>query len=400
MAAYRYEAVDATGRVVSGLLQADTARHARTQLRAQGLLPSAVDAVGASDAQRSGRRRVATGELTLLTRQLATLLDSGLTVADALDALLDETADPAAREVIAGVKAEVSAGRDLAGALKTFPRAFPDFYGALVHAGEQSGALPTVLQHLADYMEAAAALKHKTALALLYPALVAIVAFAIVSGLLVYVVPQVAQVFNQSNQALPVLTRVVIGVSEFLKVTWPYLAAALALGAIGARTALRRHEIRKRWHGFLLKAPAIGTLVRAANIARFAATLAILVRGGVPLLAALGPAGRVVTNAMLSDAIADAATRIAEGSTFSRALHAANVFPPLLVHLVASGEATGDLARMLEHAARLETQTLERRLAVFVTLLEPAMILTMGALVLVIVLAILMPIVEMNQLVR
>jgi general secretion pathway protein F len=321
-------------------------------------------------------------------------------VADALDALLDETADAAAREVIAGVKAEVAAGRDLAGALKTFPRAIPDFYCALVHAGEQSGALPTVLQHLADYMEMAAALKHKTALALLYPALVAIVAFAIVSGLLAYVVPQVAQVFNQSNQSLPMLTRVVVGVSEFLKVTWPYLAAALALGGFAARTALRRHEIRKRWHGFLLKTPAIGTLVRAANTARFAATLAILVRGGVPLLAALGPAGRVVTNAVLRDAIADAATRIAEGSTFSRALHAANVFPPLLVHLVASGEATGDLARMLEHAARLETQTLERRLAVFVTLLEPAMILTMGALVLVIVLAILMPIVEMNQLVR
>jgi general secretion pathway protein F len=400
MAAFRYEALDSAGRVVNGLMQADTPRHARTQLRAQGLMPSAVDAVGAESVQRTLRLRVASGELTLLTRQVATLLESGLTILDSLSALADEASSPVTREVIAGVKGEVAAGRDLAGALSVYPKVFPDFYRALGHAGEQSGALPTVLPHLADYLESAAALKQKTALALLYPTLVAVVACAIVSGLLVYVVPQVAQVFEPSHQALPLLTRIITGTSDFLHAAWPYLVVAVATFAIAAHIALRSPHVRKRWHALLLATPLLGPLVRAANTARFAGTLAILVRGGVPLLQALVPASRVVTNLVLRDAVGDAAARVSEGATFARALRSSAASPPLLGHLVASGEATGNLARMLERAARLQTQMLERRLAILVTVLEPAMILLMGAFVLLIVLAILMPIVGMNQLVK
>ena len=401
MGAFRYEALDAAGRVVSGLLQADTPRQARSQLRAQGLLPSVLDPVGTrNDVGRAWRRRIPPAQLSLITRQMATLLESGLTLEHALAALIEEAADPRSREVLAGVRAEVTAGVDFAGALGAFPGSFPDFYRALVHGGEQSGALPTVLQHLADYLDARQAMKQKTALALLYPVLVAVVAVVIVSGLLMYVVPQVVQVFQSSRQTLPLLTRTVIGASELLRAAWPYLAAIAVAGFVAARAALRRSAVERRWHALLLRNPGYGALARSADTARFASTLAILIGGGVPLLAALASGARVMTNAVLRSAVTDAAARVSEGASLARALAATRAFPPLLVHLVASGEASGRLQRMLERAAKLENQALERRLAVFLTLLEPIMILVMGGVVLLIVLAILMPIISMNQLVR
>lgn len=398
MAAFRYEALDATGRVVSGLLQADTPRHARSQLRAQGLLPSVLDPVQHSRGGR--RRRISSAELVLITRQLATLLESGLTLEQTLAALIEETAGAPGREVLAGVKAEVTAGVDFAGALAAFPASFPDFYRALVQGGEQSGALPTVLQHLADYLDMRQAMKQKTALAILYPALVALVAIVIVTGLLMYVVPQVVQVFQHSRQALPLLTRAVIGVSDFLRAAWPYLAVIAVLVLAGGRIALRRAAPAHRLNAVLLRLPGIGGLIRSADTARFASTLAILLGGGVPLLSALSSAARVVGNSVLRVAVNDCATRVSEGASLARALAAARVFPALLVHLVASGEASGRLQRMLERAASLENQAFERKVAVFLTLLEPIMILVMGAIVLLIVLAILMPIISMNQLVR
>ena len=401
MAAFRYEALDATGRVVSGLLQADTPRHARTQLRAQGLLPSTLDPVSNRTSARAGwRRRISSAELSLLTRQIATLLDSGLTIEQTLAASIEQASDLTTREVLAGVKAEITAGLDLAGALAVYDASFPDFYRALVRGGEQSGALPTVLHHLADYLDTRQAMKQKTALALLYPGLVALVAILIVIGLLMYVVPQVVQVFQHSRQALPFLTRALIALSEFLQVAWPYLAATLIGGSIAVRMALRRPALRRRWHLLLLRIPGLGAVIRGSDTARFASTLAILVRGGVPLLAALGSGAQVMTNEALREAVQDAIARVREGTSLARSLGATRVFPPLLVHLVASGEASGRLREMLERAARLETQTLERRLAVFLTLLEPMMILVMGAIVLFIVLAILLPIISINQLVR
>jgi general secretion pathway protein F len=257
-----------------------------------------------------------------------------------------------------------------------------------------------VLQHLADYLDARQALKQKTGLALLYPALVAIVAVLIVAGLLVYVVPQVVQVFEHSKQELPRLTRALIASSDFLRGSWPYLAVVALGGFVAARLVLRRDAARRRWHGLLLRLPGAGPLASGIDVSRFASTLAILVRGGVPLLAALASASRVVTNAVLRAAVEQAIERVREGTSLARALEETRAFPPLLIHLVASGEASGKLAQMLERAAFLETQSLERRLAVYLTVLEPAMILVMGAIVLLIVLAILLPIIEINQLVR
>ena len=401
MEAYRYEALDAAGRMVSGVVQADTARQARTQLRAQGLLPSAVDLVRARErALQPWARGISSDELSLVTRQMATLLASGLTMEQSLTALIEEAAAPMTREVLGGVKAEITAGLSLAGALGTYSKSFPDFYRALVHGGEESGALPTVLQHLADYLDARQALKQKTGLALLYPILVSIVAVSIVTGLLVFVVPQIVQVFQQSRQSLPLLTRALILVSDFLRSVWPYLVLAAAGTLVGARLALRRAGPRRQWDSLLLSAPWLGALIRSVNTSRFASTLAILVGGGVPLLSALNSGARVMTNTVMREAIEGAIERVREGESLSRALGATRVFPPLMVHLVASGEVSGRLEQMLQRAAQLETQALERRLAVFLTLLEPVMILVMGGIVLMIVLAILLPIIEINQLVH
>ncbi|MEX0637724.1 MAG: type II secretion system F family protein, partial [Burkholderiales bacterium] len=318
----------------------------------------------------------------------------------ALAALIEEAEVPATRAALAGVKAEVMAGASLAAALGSYARSFPEFYRALVRGGEDSGALATVLQHLADYLDARQALRQKTGLALLYPMLVGVVALAIVTGLLVYVVPQVVQVFQQSRQALPLLTRALIGLSDFLRAAWPVLLLVVVAAATTANVALRRPAARRRWHALLLGLPWLGALLRGVDTSRFASTLAILVAGGVPLLGALASAARGMGNMVMREAVERAIERVREGVSLARALGETRAFPPLLVHLVASGELSGKLEQMLNRAARLETQALERRLAVFLTLLEPVMILALGAAVLLIVLAILLPIIEINQLVR
>jgi len=401
MEAFRYEALDAAGRTVSGVVQADTPRQARSQLRAQGLLPSAINLVRARErARQPWARGISSDELSLVTRQMATLLASGLTMEQCLSALIEEASAPMTREVLGGVKSEITAGLSLAGALGSYDRSFPDFYRALVHGGEESGALPTVLQHLADYLDARQALKQKTTLALLYPVLVTLVAVSIVTGLLVFVVPQIVQVFQQSRQSLPLLTRALIGLSDFLRGAWPYIAVGLIGGVAALRLALRRDAPRRSWHSLMLRTPWLGALIRGVNTSRFASTLAILVGGGVPLLSALNSGARVMTNMVMREAIEGAIERVREGESLARALSATGVFPPLMVHLVASGEVSGKLEQMLQRAAQLETQALERRLAVFLTLLEPVMILVMGGVVLLIVLAILLPIIEINQLVH
>ena len=401
MEAFQYQALDAAGRTVSGVVQADTARQARMQLRAQGLLPSRIGQVNArARAGQTWARGISAAELSMVTRQLATLLASGLTMEQALNALIEAATEPTTREVLTGVKIEVTAGSSLAGALGAYQKSFPDFYRALVHGGEESGALPTVLQHLADYLDARQALKQKTGLALLYPILVTIVALAIVTGLLVYVVPQVVQVFQQSRQTLPLLTRALIAVSDFLRGAWPYIVVLIVAGIVAGRMALRRDAARRSWHAMLLRMPLLAPLIRGVNTSRFASTLAILVGGGVPLLSALASAARVMTNMVLREAVERAIERVREGASLARALGETRAFPPLLIHLVASGEVSGKLEQMLARAAHLETQALERRLAVFLTLLEPVMILVMGGVVLMIVLAILLPIIEINQLVQ
>ena len=405
MAAFRYEAYDAAGRLQKGVLEADTARQLRGRLREQGLLVAAVEALNDAALSDSGsglrwQRRLSGAQLSLITRQFATLLAAGLPVEQTLNALIEQAETDYQRQVLAGVRGEVLAGHPLARALQKYPRVFPELYVTLVQSGEQSGRLAEVMERLADYTESHQALRQKVGLAFVYPAIVTLVAGAVVLGLLTYVVPQVVNVFQNTNQALPWLTVALIGVSDFLRATWWLLLAALAAAIFAARRALARPGPRLRFHRWLLRLPLVGTMVRGVNSAQLASTLGILVGSGVPLLAALQAGAGVVANLPMRAAVEDAARRVREGGSLSRALAGSRLFPPMLVHMIASGEASGRLVHMLERAAEQQSREMENRVMGLTSLLEPLLIVLMGAVVLVIVLAILLPIFEMNQLVR
>ncbi len=405
MAAFRFEAYDAAGRLQKGVQEADTARQLRAKLREQGLLVASVEALTEAAVEGGGgrftwQRRLSGAQLSLITRQFATLLAAGLPVEQTLNALIEQADTDYQRHVLAGVRGEVLAGHTLARSLQKYPRVFPDLYVTLVAAGEQSGRLGEVMERLADYTESHQALRQKVGLAFVYPAIVTLVAGAVVLGLLTYVVPQVVSVFANTNQTLPWLTRALIGLSDFLRASgWLWLIA-IGVAVWAARRALRQPGPRLRFHRWLLRLPLVGTMVRGVNSAQLASTLGILVGSGVPLLAALQAGAGVVGNLPMRHAVEEAARRVREGGSLSRALAASRLFPPMLVHMIASGESSGRLVHMLERAAEQQGREMENRVMGLTSLLEPLLIVVMGGVVLVIVLAILLPIFEMNQLVR
>ena len=404
MGAYRYEAVDGAGKARRGLLEADSPRQARDRLRGEGLFPTAIDAAGGDGGAGGGdvreRLRLPPAQVALATRQLATLARSGMPLDQALGAVGEQADDARAGALYAALRTEVAAGEPLAGALGRRPRTFDDLYCGLVGVGAETGRLAEVLERLADYLEAREALKQKFTLALIYPALVTLIAFAVIAVLLVYVVPQVVSVYQQSRQTLPWLTQALIAASGFFRATWWAWLAGAALGALAFAVANRRPAFRARWHKALLGVPGLGRLVVAVDTARFASTLAILVGSGAPLLRSLDAARDVVWALPLRRAAGNAADLVREGVSVARALKEQRVFPPVLTHLVANGEASGQLAAMLERAAGELEREAERRLTWFAALLQPALIVAMGAVVLVLVLAVMLPIVSMNQLIR
>lgn len=402
MAAFRYEAYDAAGRLRKGVQEADTARQLRARLRERGLAVANVAPVaelGRAAAPR-WRRGLSAPQLSLVTRQFATLLGAGLPVEQTLNALIEQADGDHARQVLAGVRGEVLAGFSLARALQKFPREFPDLYVTLVAAGERSGRLAEVMERLADYVESRQALRQKIGLAFIYPAIVTVVAGAVVLGLLAYVVPQVVNVFQSTHQTLPWLTRALIAASDFMRASgWLWLFGLAAAGW-GASRLLRHPPRRMRVHRALLRLPVAGALIRGVNSAQLASTLGILVGSGVPLLDALHAGAGVVRNLPMREAVERAARTVREGGSLSRALGAAGLFPPMLVHMIASGEASGRLAHMLERAAIQQGREMESRVMGLTSLMEPLLIVAMGGVVLIIVLAILLPIFEMNQLAR
>jgi len=401
MPAFRYEASTPSGQVESGLLEADSARAARTLLRERGLVPLTVDGVAGGVGQPSSwRARLTQADLAIVTRQLAGLLSARLPLEQALNAVIEQAENERVRERFAAVRSEVVAGHGIAAALGRFPRDFPEVYRALIAAGEQSGDLAVVMSRLADWVESRSALTQRVTMAFLYPGIVTAVALLVIVGLLTYVVPQVVGVFVQTRQKLPFLTVALIAASDFLRAWWWLLAAALGAAALGARALLAQPAIRLRWDARLLQVPVIGRMVRGLNTARFASTIAILANGGVPLLRALEAGAQTLGNQALRRTVDEAIGRVREGASLARALAAQGRFPPMLVHLIASGEATGNLPAMLERAAALQAQEVERRTMTLTGLLEPVLILAMGGIVLIIVLAVLMPIIEINQLVR
>ncbi len=399
MSAFRWEAVDAQGRLRHGLLDADTARAARDRLRADGLTPTAVESAP-DRGDPLAQTRLPADQVALSTRQLATLTQSGMPLDQALSAVAEQADHPKATRIFTALRTHIATGESLPIALARFPRTFSPLYRGLVAAGSETGRLPDVLERLADYLEARAALRQKFTTALIYPVLVTLIALAVIAVLLTYVVPQVVSVYQQSRQTLPWLTQALIATSDFFRATaWLWLA--LIVGGIVAFTlAYRRVVFRARVHAFLLKVPGLGKLLRSLDTARFASTLAILVASGAPLLRSLDAASEVVRMMPLARAAKAAAALVREGVSLSRALKEQNVFPPVLIHLVGNGERSGSLAPMLERAAGELEREAERRLVWVTALIQPALIVAMGAIVLVLVLAIMLPIVTMNQLVR
>jgi general secretion pathway protein F len=404
MPAFRYEAVDARGKPRRGQADAETARHLRDRLRGEGLYPTAIDPVSASAAGAAEgarrRTRLPPGLVALATRQLATLVRAGMPLDQALGAVAEQADDARATRIFVALRAQVAAGESLAGALAQWPRTFSELYRGLTAVGAETGKLADVLARLADYLDAREALKQKFTLALIYPALVTVIALGVIVVLLVYVVPQVISVYQQSRQALPWLTQALIAASDFVRATAWFWLAAILVALVAFALANRRAAFRARWQAMLLRAPVAGRLARAIDTARFASTLAILVGSGAPLLRALDAAREVVWALPIRAAAGEAAALVREGVSLARALKEQNVFPPVLVHLVGNGEASGQLAPMLERAADELERESERRLTWFAALLQPALIVLMGAIVLVLVLAVMLPIVSMNQLIR
>jgi general secretion pathway protein F len=399
--AFRYDAVSADGGSVSGVIESDSARQARAQLRDRGLLPITVDPVSDADLTRGkaiATRRTVFGpyQLALITRQFATMLDAGLTVEHALTAVADQCATRAERETLAAVRSDVLAGMSLSAAFGN--AGFAPLYCALIAAGERSGRLTTVIGKLADYLERRHDTRSRVLHALIYPAVVAMVAMAVVAALLGYVVPQLIAVFESTRQVLPWPTRALIAVSNFVRTTWWLWLAGIATLVAGYAWARRVPGLHERVQALALRLPLVGNMLLLADSARFASALSILSASAVPILAALEAAQATLVSIPLRRAVATAAQAVGEGVPLSAALKAAGRFPPLIIHLIANGEATGSLDKALDAATRAAESELNGRTNVAMALIEPALIVTLGLFVLAVVIAVLLPVIEINQL--
>jgi general secretion pathway protein F len=404
MGAYQYVAVDPGGKEHRGVLEGDTPRHVRQLLRERQLLPVEIAEVEArerkSHRQFSLFKGISGLDLALLTRQLATLVKAGLPLEEALLAVSEHTEKPRLRSIILGVRAKVLEGHTLASGLDDFPHAFPTVYRATVMAGEQAGQLDSVLDRLADYTESRHGLRQKVVQAMVYPILLTFIATFIITVMLIFVVPKVVGVFETTGQQLPVMTRILIAISNFVQNWWFLLIAGIAAGVFAATRLLRQEHIRRRVHYWLLRAPIFGRVTRGLNTARFTRTLSILTASGVPALEALRISASVIANLPMRSAVEAAAVRVREGGAIGRSLSQSKLFPPMSVHLISSGEASGELDSMLERAANHQESEMDSLLATMLSVLEPLLIVIMGLVVLAIVMAILLPIFQINQLVR
>ncbi len=407
MTAYRYRALNSEGKLVRGVLEGDSERHIRTQLRGQSLRPVEV---GVANKQPAGGKstsrfsflqsRISAGDLALLTRQLATLVLSNLPLDEALQAAAQQSRSGRIKGMLLQVRSRVSEGHTLAYAMGEFPQVFNEMYRAMVNAGEHAGYLGPVLEQLADYTEQRQYTGQKLKMAMIYPFILMGVAIAVVVALMVFVVPELVGIFAHSKRELPLLTRGLIASSDFFRIYGIWLLLGLVMLGFVFRQLLRNPQRKKRWHGLLLRTPGLSRLLIALDTARFASTLSILMASGVPLLESLRIAGQVLTNLVLREDSEVVAGHVQEGSSLHRALEQSGRFPPMMVHMVASGEASGELETMLERSATNQERELEMTLGTMMSLFEPLMVVFMGGMVLTIVLAILLPIFDLNTMVK
>ena len=405
MGAFEYTALDSSGREKKGVIEGDAPRQVRQQLRDQGLMPLEVQEV----AQREtvGRKRstlfkrgISPTDLALITRQLATLVRAALPLEECLRAVAQQTDRPRLQSMLLAVRSRVMEGHTLASGLGDFRHIFPELYRTTVEAGEQSGHLEGVLERLADYTENRQQMRQKIQLAVFYPALLTIVAILVVGGLMTYVVPQVVQVFDNIGQDLPPLTIGLIAVSDFMRSNGILILVSLTAAAVAFTYLLRIEDNRRRFHRLKLSLPLVGKLEQGLNTARFARTFSILTASGVSVLEAMRISAQVMSNVPMREAVAEAAARVREGAGIAASLERSGYFPPMTVHLIASGETSGKLEEMLERAAINQEREIETMIAAVLGLFEPLLILLMGGVVLIIVLAILLPIFDLNQLVQ
>lgn len=406
MGAYKYKALNAEGKLVKGVQEADSERQLRVQLRAQQLRPVEVSAAGTRAANEAAPRlqlfrpAMSAGELALVTRQLATLVASALPLDECLQAAAEQTRKAKVKTILLQVRSKVAEGYTLANGMSQFPQAFGDMYRAMVHAGEQAGQLAPVLEQLADYTENRQHTAQKLQMALIYPFVLMAVAVAVVAALMVFVVPELVGIFAHTKKALPPLTVALIATSDFLRAWGSVLLVAMVAVFFGARYLLRNPGRQLLWHRFLLRIPGVRGVLIGMDTARFSSTLSILMASGVPLLDALRIAESVMGNRELRASATTVALRVQEGSSLNKALSQEPVFPPMMVHMVASGETSGELEVMLSRSAANQERELEMQLGTVMGLFEPLMVVVMGGLVLLIVLAILLPIFDLNTMVR
>jgi len=404
MGAFEYSALNLKGRESKGILEGDSERHIRQQLMEKKLTPLRVEAVAQREHKRSGAksfsRGVGVAPLALMTRQVATLIRAGTPLTESIGTIAKQTDHSRLKSVLLAVRAQILEGHSYADGLAQFPQVFDSLYIATVRAGEKSGHLDVIMERLANYTESRQTMRQKVQLALLYPVILTLMAFTVVGFLLAFVVPKLVTVFDNTGQELPMLTTVLIKSSEFLNLYYPYLLVFIVAFVLGFLRLMKRDEFRLRVHQILLKLPVVGTLVRGMNTSRLARTLSILSASSVPLLEALRISAQVLGNLPMRYTVERATERVREGSSLAQSLEAGGYFPPLIIQLISSGEATGELEQMLDHAAENQERELQTTIATVFGILEPVLILAMGGIVLVIVLAIMLPILELNQLVQ
>lgn len=402
MAAFQYVAINPKGTTQKGIIEADSPKEARRLLRDQGLTPLemtlAQQKITNFKIKAFGQSSVSTKELALMTRQLATLLTAGLPLEEVLTAVAEQTEKSRTKGLILSVRSKVLEGHALASALRDYPEAFSALYCSTVAAGEKSGHLDIVLQRLADYTEQQFHMRQKIQQALIYPAVMIVVALSILGFLLEYVVPKMIAVYSNIGQALPTMTNVLIAISTNLKSLGIYILIVIAISVFFFRRRMKTNlKFRTRVHRLLLRIPIIGNAIKVTNTARFSRTFAILSSAGVPVLEAMRISSKLITNLPIRATVEEAANRVREGANISLALKQTRYFPPMSIHLIASGEASGQLENMLERAATNQDSEISRLIETTLALFEPAIILVMGAMVLFIVLAILLPIFQLDQ---
>jgi len=403
MGAFEFVALDKAGKESKGVLEGDTAKQVRQVLRERNLLPVNVSEVAKKESKRqssfSMRRGLSPSELALLTRQLATLSAAGLPLEEALLAVGQQNEDPRTQSILLGVRSKVMEGHTLADGLADFPQAFPELYRATVSAGEQSGHLDAVLDRLADFTESRQMLQQQVKNALIYPIALVVTAVSIISFMLAYVVPKVVSIFENFGQELPILTRIMIASSDFIRSYWFLLIAGTIVIVWGIRRLLQKEGPRRKYHRMLLRLPIVGTVTQGINTARFTQTLSILAGSSVPILEALRIAAQVVVNIPMREAVEEASLRIREGAMISKSLAASKLFPPMTTHLIASGEASGRLEEMLVRAAQVQEREVDGLISTMLGIMQPLLVIFMAGVVLLIVLAILLPIFEINNLI-